>query len=150
MAQSLSKIRVHIIFGTKNRNPCLNPTIRGELYPYTSTVLKNLDCPAITIGGVDDHIHILCTLSKNLSIAQLIEEVKKPTSRWLKSKGAGFHGFHWQNGYGAFSVSQSDVAKVRAYIANQEEHHRTLTFQEEFRRFLKKYQVSYDERYVWD
>ena len=150
MAQSLAKIIMHIIFSTKNRTPCLNDDTREELYRYMSTVLKNLDCPAIQIGGIKDHVHILCTLSKNYSIAKLIEEVKNPTSRWIKSKGKAFSKFHWQNGYGAFSVSQSNIEQVRIYIKNQEEHHRKFTFQDEFVRFLDKYQVPYDERYVWD
>ena len=150
MAQSLSKLIVHIVFGTKNRVSCLNHDICRELYPYISTVLKNLECPAIQIGGVDDHVHLLCCLSKNLSLAKLVEGIKKPTSKLLKSKGPAYEKFYWQNGYGGFSVSQSDVKRVRDYILNQETHHRRLTFQEEYRRFLDKYQVPYDERYVWD
>jgi REP element-mobilizing transposase RayT len=150
MAQSLAKILVHIIFSTKNRIACLSPAVRTELYPYTATVLEHMDCPALKVGGVEDHIHILCLLSKNLSIAQLIEDVKKPTSRWLKTKDAALATFHWQSGYGAFSVSSSRAANVRQYICNQERHHHTTTFQEEFRRFLQEYNVAYDERYVWD
>ena len=150
MAQSLSKIYVHAIFSTKNRLPCLEPAICTELYPYAATVLKNLACRPIQIGGAEDHLHILCILSKNVAVAKLIEEIKKPTSKWLKTKGAAFGKFGWQNGYGAFSVSQSHLESVRTYVAGQEKHHRTVTFQEEFRRFLERYQVEYDERYVWD
>ena len=150
MAQSLARIVVHVIFSTKARTRCLVPAVRGELYAFSGTVLKSIDCPPIQIGGTDDHVHVLCALSKNLSAAKLVEEVKKPTSRWLKTKGAAFSGFHWQNGYGVFSVSQSAVARTAAYILGQEEHHREVTFQEEYRRFLKKYGVEYDERYVWD
>ena len=111
--------------------PCLSSEIRPELYAYAVTVLKNLECPAIQIGGTENHVHILCTLSKNMSVAKLVEEIKKSTSRWLKSKGDRFREFYWQNGYGAFSVSQSDVKRVREYILNQEEHHRRVTFQED-------------------
>lgn len=150
MAQSLSKIRVHVIFSTKGRVPCLSSEIRPELYAYAATVLKNVDCPAIQIGGTEDHIHILCTLSKNTSVAKLVEEIKKPTSRWLKSKGDRFQEFYWQNGYGAFSVSQSDVKRVREYILNQEAHHGKVTFQEEFRKFLERYEVEFDEKHIWD
>ena len=150
MAQSLSKIRVHVIFSTKGRVPSLSSEIRPELYAYAATVLKNLECPAIQIGGTEDHVHILCTLSKNMSVAKLVEEIKKPTSRWLKSKGDRFREFYWQNGYGAFSVSQSDVKRVREYILNQEEHHRRVTFQEEFRKFLERYEVEFDEKHIWD
>jgi REP element-mobilizing transposase RayT len=149
-AQSHAKILVHVIFSTKSRVRCLSRAIRDELYPYAATVLKNLECAAILIGGVEGHVHILCCLSRNLSIAELIEEIKKPTSKWLKTKGVALARFHWQNGYGVFSVSPSNVAKVRDYIANQEQRHRRLTFQEEFRRFLQKHQIAYDERYVWD
>ena len=150
MSQSLSKIIVHIIFSTKNRLACISPEIRHELYPYMATVLKNMDCPAIIIGGTSDHVHILCVLSKKLSIADLVEEVKKPTSIWLKSKGAMFGKFYWQKGYGAFSVSQSKVKTVREYINNQERHHRKMTFEEELRGFLNKHEVDFDERYIWD
>ncbi|KPL07455.1 transposase [candidate division BRC1 bacterium SM23_51] len=150
MPQSLARILVHVTFSTKNRTACLSRAIQKELYAYTAAVLKNLRCSAIQIGGVADHVHILCVLSKNVSVAQLVEAVKKPTSKWLKSKGPAFTGFHWQAGYGAFSVSQSNVEKVRAYIANQEKHHRKLSFEEEFRRLLGKHRVAYDERYLWD
>ena len=149
MPQSLSKILVHLVFSTKDRLPCLPPKIREALYPYMATILKNMDCPAIKIGGIADHVHVLCVLSKNLSVAKLIEEVKKPTSKWLKSKGAACGKFQWQNGYGAFSVSQSSVPRVRKYIEDQEKHHQGLTFQEEVRGFLDRYHVPYDERYVW-
>lgn len=130
--------------------PCLDRQIRAQLYRYMATVLKTIDCPAIEIGGMDDHIHVLCTLSKNLAVAKLVEEINKRTSKWLKSKGTAFGRFHWQNGYGAFSVSQSSIETVKGYIANQERHHRRMTFQDEFRRLLERYQVGYDERHVWD
>ncbi len=149
MAQSLSKIRVHMVFSTKGRVPYLDDVIRPELYAYASTVMKNLNCPAIQIGGTEDHIHVLCTLSKNVSMAKLVEEVKKPISHWLKSKGDEYRNFQWQNGYGAFSVSQSDVKSVQEYIVNQEEHHQKLTFQEEFRRLLERHEIEFDERYLW-
>ena len=150
MSQSLAKIYVHAIFSTKHRLPCLSPEIRTELYPYTAGVLKNIDCPAIQIGGTFDHIHVLGLLSKNLKPEELIEKLKTPTSKWIKTKGAQWSDFHWQNGYGLFSVSPSNLEKVQAYILGQEEHHRIASFQDEFRKFLIKYNIPFDERYVWD
>ena len=150
MAQSLAKILVHLIYSTKNREPVLADAIRDELHRYTAGILKEWDSPAILINSVEDHIHILFSLSKNHAVSKVVEEAKKGSSKWLKTKAAALTNFHWQNGYGAFSVSQSGVEEVRKYIANQKEHHRKKTFQDEFREFLKRYEVSYDERYVWD
>lgn len=150
MAQSLSKILIHLVFSTKNREHVLTDEVRSELHPYMNKVLVEMDSPAIAIGSVEDHIHILFRLSKNHALCKVIEEVKTSSSKWIKTKGAQFKSFHWQSGYGAFSVSQSNVEEVQSYIANQKEHHRTKTFQEEFRTFLKKYEVDFDERYVWD
>ncbi len=150
MSQSLTRVLIHAIFSTKNRVAWLSPAIRMELYPYAATVLANMGCPPIQIGGVDDHIHIFCVLSKNLSIAQFIEDIKIPTSRWLKTRDPALREFHWQSGYGAFSVSQSRIPSVRQYIINQEKHHNTIPFQEEFRNFLKAYGIPFNEQYVWD
>jgi len=150
MSQSLAKIYVHAIFSTKQRVTCLYPELCAELYPYAATVLKNMDCSPIQIGGVSDHLHILCAMSKHLKLIDFIAEIKRPTSKWVKTQGAALRNFSWQSGYGAFSVSQSQVERVRNYIVTQTEHHRRRTFQEEFRAFLKRYQIEYDERYVWD
>ncbi len=124
MAQSLSKMLVHLIFSTKGRERLIGDDIRDELHRYSATVLKELDSPAILINSVEDHIHILFSLSKNHSISKIVEETKKATSKWIKGKGSHYSGFYWQNGYGAFSVSQSGVPDVQKYIANQKEHHR--------------------------
>ena len=150
MSQSLSKIYVHAIFSTKHRIPCLSSELRSDLYPYAAGVLKNMECPAIQIGGTSDHMHILCVLSKNFKPEELMEKIKTPTSKWIKTQGESFSDFHWQNGYGIFSVSQTRVQKVRAYILNQEEHHKRSTFQDEFRKFLIQYEIPYKEEYVWD
>lgn len=150
MAQSLSKILIHVIFSTKNRYPFLAPKIRPELHAYAATVLKTCQSPALTINSVENHIHILCCLSKNWSCADLVGKLKTDTSKWIKTKGGILTKFHWQNGYGAFSVSQSQVATVKKYIADQEAHHRRATFEDEFRAFLMKHDMEYDERYVWD
>jgi REP element-mobilizing transposase RayT len=150
MAQSLAKILVHLIFSTKNRQGLIIPDVREELWAYLVGTLRNLESPSLLINGVEDHVHILFSLSRNYAVKTIVEELKKSSSKWIKTKGPGFHGFAWQNGYGAFSVSQSAVESTRRYIALQEEHHRRMTFQEEFRRFLARYEVAYDERYVWD
>ena len=150
MPQSLAKILVHIIFSTKGRTPVIAPGVRPELDAYIVGILRQLECPSILVNSVADHVHILCRLSRTLALAKAIEQVKKGSSKWIKTKAAALRNFHWQNGYGAFSVSQSSVDEVRRYIANQEEHHRRVTFEEEFRAFLDRHGVAYDERFVWD
>ena len=151
MSQSLARIYTHIIYSTKHRYPFLaDNSIRTEMHAYLGGTCKELNCPPIIVGGVAEHIHILCVLSKNLAVADLIGEIKRSSSKWVKTKGKLLQKFAWQSGYGVFSVSQSEVEVVRRYIARQEEHHRKKLFQDEFREFLKKYQVEYDERYVWD
>jgi putative transposase len=148
--QSLAQILIHLIFSTKNREPLLSGEIRSELHPYMATTMKGMDSSGILINSVEDHAHLLFHLSKNHALCDVIESVKKDSSKWIKTKGKTYRNFHWQSGYGAFSVSQSNVPQVVKYIAEQKEHHRRRTFQEEFRAFLKRYQVPYDERYVWD
>jgi REP element-mobilizing transposase RayT len=150
MAQSLAKNLLHLIFSTKNREPCLTPTVRPKLHAYMAGILQHWESPAIVIGSEADHVHALFCLSKNVALCKAVEEVKKGSSKWLKTQGPEFAAFHWQNGYGAFSVSASNVPAVRRYIERQEEHHRKRTFQEELREFLKRYGLEWDERYVWD
>ncbi|HEX4965794.1 MAG TPA: IS200/IS605 family transposase [Thermoanaerobaculia bacterium] len=150
MPQSLCRILVHLIFSTKNRAPVLTPEVRTELHPYLAGTLRQVDCPALKVGGVEDHVHLLFGLSRTWTVAQVVEAIKTGSSKWIKTKGTAFTEFHWQAGYGAFSVSQSSVDAVIRYIQDQEEHHRKVTFQEEFRSFLRRYQIAYDERYVWD
>ena len=131
MGQSLSRLLVHSVFSTKDRRPFLRPEeIRDEIYAHIAGILKNLQCPAIMIGGVEDHIHILSSLSKKVALSELLGRVKGSSSKRLKEKG--IHRFAWQNGHGAFSVSESNVAAVTAYIANQAEHHREFSFQTSF------------------
>ncbi len=149
MAQSLSKNYIHTIFHTKNSEKFLTDSILNELYPYISSICKTQNSPALKIGGMPDHIHILCLLYKNISLAKLVEEIKKNSSKWIKTKGAKYHHFSWQNGYAAFSVSQSLVEQVIKYIENQKTHHHQTTFQEEYIAFLKHYKIDYDERYIW-
>jgi putative transposase len=150
MPQSLAKNLIHLVFSTKIRKSVLTEPIRGPLCTYASGVLRDLDSPAIAINAWHDHVHILFTLSKNHSLSQVVMEVKRATSKWIKTQGTEFAGFHWQSGYGAFSIGQSGVEEVKKYIANQAEHHRVKTFEEEFRSFLKRYQLEFDERYLWD
>ncbi|MBI1831156.1 MAG: IS200/IS605 family transposase [Planctomycetes bacterium] len=151
MPQSLAQIYLHIVFSTKNRKPSLqDAVIRDEMHKYLGGLCNGLGCPVLRVGGVEDHVHILCRLGRTVSIAEFIKELKRESSIWVKTKGPAFDDFHWQGGYGAFSISPSHVEAVRQYIANQEEHHRTVTFQDEFRRLLVKYGLEYDERCVWD
>jgi putative transposase len=151
MPQSLSNVLLHVVFSTKNRRPMLNtPDLRNVMTGYLIGTLRNVKCPSLITTVVEDHVHILCNLHRTVTIAQLLETVKTSSSSRIKEEHAVLRDFHWQNGYGAFSVSQSNVDQVKAYIDNQEEHHRTRTFQEEFRLLLKRHGVEFDERYVWD
>ena len=150
MPQSLSSILIHLIFSTKNRKPFLTPEIDVELYPYMASIFKAMKSPALVINGTSDHIHTLLSLSRVVSIADVVEEVKTESSKWIKTKGREFRRFQWQSGYGAFSIGQSQVPSVKRYIARQKENHRRVTFQDEYRKFLNAYEIKYDERYVWD
>jgi len=124
--------------------------VESELHAYLGGVCNRLSCQTIKVGGYIDHVHILCKLSKKIPLSKLLEEIKSHSSKWIKTKGVEYKNFYWQDGYGAFSVNPSQVDAVIDYIAHQHEHHQKKTFQDEFRFFLKKYHVDYDERYVWD
>jgi putative transposase len=151
MPQSLARVVVHLAFSTKHREPFLKDAdLRERLHAYMAGVLQKIGCETILIGGVEDHVHLLCNLSRTITIAELVEEAKKATSKWMKAQGPHYREFFWRGGYGAFSVSQSNVERVRAYIATQEEHHRKVSFQDEFRALCRKHGVEMDERYVWD
>lgn len=150
MPQSLARILVHLIYSTKNRERLITPELIPKLGALQAGIYKDLGCPAIEIGGTADHVHSLFLFSKTIELCDVIEEVKKGSSRWMKNQGPEFRDFYWQSGYGAFSVSQSHEEMVCQYIRNQEEHHREMSFQDEFRAFLRKYKIEYDERYVWD
>ncbi len=148
MPQSLARVLVHLVFSTKNREATIDREVRSALHAYLTGILQNLQCPSLQTGGTADHIHTLFSQARTRSLAEIVEEVKKSSSKWMKQQGVP--GFSWQAGYGAFSVSGSQTGQVIQYIARQEEHHRKLTFQEEFRIFLDRYGVTYDERYLWD
>ena len=151
MPQSLANVLLHIVFSTKHRQPFVQtPQLRDAMTGYLVGTLQNLDCPSLIVNPVADHVHILCNLARTISIAKLIQEIKASSSARIKEEGGAATKFAWQNGYGAFSVSQSNVEQVRRYIAQQEEHHRRLTFQEEFRELLRRHGLELDERYVWD
>lgn len=150
MSQSLANIYIHLIFSTKERFPYLTDAVRPDLHAYMATVLANLNSPAVLINSVADHVHILFNMGRTVTLAQAVEDVKKSSSKWIKTQGPKFGQFAWQAGYGGFSVSESNVPKVANYIRTQEEHHRVKTFQEEYREFLTKHNIQFDERYVWD
>lgn len=150
MPQSLSKVYVHITFSTKDRESLINESIEKRLFDYIGGVCKGLECNPIIVGGHRNHIHILCILSRNITQASLLKEVKKESSKWIKTLDSEFDNFYWQRGYGIFSVNPKQINIVERYILNQKEHHEKKTFKDEFRTFLKKYNIAYDERYVWD
>ena len=149
MSQSLSKVYVHITFSTKNRKKLIDDEIKSSLFEYLGGVCKGLECNPIQIGGYKNHIYVACLLSKKITQMKLMEELKKRSSKWIKTKGKKYFNFYWQDGYGIFSINPAEINVVVNYIKNQEDHHKRLSFQNEFRAFLKKYNVEYDERYVW-
>ena len=151
MPQSLGQLFVHIVFSTKHRIPYLeNPVIREEMHAYLAGACHRSGCPALRVGGIEDHVHIACRLSRRVAIANLVQSLKRESSKWIKRKGSEFESFYWQSGYGAFSVSSAHVTALENYILRQEEHHRTEAFDDEYRRILKNYGIDYDERYLWD
>ncbi|MGZ5438052.1 MAG: IS200/IS605 family transposase [Pyrinomonadaceae bacterium] len=151
MAQSLSRLWTHLIFSTKDRFPFLSDQqIRRDMQAYLLPVLCSYDCETLIVNGTADHVHAFFALSRKYSISTVVKEIKRTSSRWVKEVSPALRKFHWQNGYGAFSVSQSHVRRVCQYIENQESHHRRRGFKDEYRAFLKKYEIKYDERYVWD
>ena len=151
MSQSLANVLLHVVFSTKHRAPYLDtPEVREAMNGYLIGTLRNIDCPSLITNCVTALVHVLCQLSRTLTIAKLVEELKTSSSKWIKEEHSRLKDFHWQAGYGAFSVSQSNAEQVRRYIADQERHHQRLTFQDEFRELLKRHETEWGERYVWD
>ena len=150
MGQSLANHYAHIIFSTKHREKLILPHIEYELYSYLGGICNNLKCHTVKVGGHVDHVHILCMLSKQITISNLLEKIKTNSSKWIKTKGEAFKNFYWQDGYATFSVSPGHVEPLIGYIENQREHHSKIGFKEELLRILKKNDVDYDERYLWD
>ena len=151
MAQTLTDLIVHLVFSTKNRSRLLKtPELREQMSSYLAGALSEINCPAIVANALDDHAHLLFRQSKALAMAKIVEQIKASSSSWVKAKDPELHDFCWQNGYGAFSVSQSNTDEVQQYILDQEDRHRSVSFQDEFRRLLERHGIDYNERYVWD
>ncbi|MGH9596178.1 MAG: IS200/IS605 family transposase [Edaphobacter sp.] len=150
MPQSLAVVLVHVIFSTKDRVPVLDVSVRFALYAYLATVARNAKCECYRVGGVADHVDLAVRLSRTATVAEVVEQLKSSSSKWLKTQSPALSKFAWQRGYGAFSVGPADLNSLIGYIDSQEAHHRKQTFQEEFRAFLKKYGMEYAERYLWD
>ena len=150
MSQSLAKNLVHLVFSSKERKPHIQNDVRSKLHEYAGGILHDLDSPALLMNSVADHIHVLFNLHKTKALSDVIMELKRGTSIWIKEQNSQYSDFYWQAGYGAFSVSQSAVETVKEYIANQEAHHSRRTFQDEFRALLNRHEIDFDERYVWE
>jgi REP element-mobilizing transposase RayT len=150
MPQSLAALHIHLIFSTKDRAPFLIENVRADLHGYLAGILKEIDCHPIIINSREDHIHLLFDLSRTVAISRAVEAVKTGSSKWLKTRDPKLAHFAWQSGYGAFAVSESNVLAVHDYIRDQAEHHRTRSFQNEFRAFLERHRLAFDEKYVWD
>ncbi|MCC5806641.1 MAG: IS200/IS605 family transposase [Opitutales bacterium] len=150
MPQSHSNILVHLVFSTKNRAPALDDSWRDELHGYVGGILRRSQSHLLAGNSVADHIHLLFPLPRTVCVADLFKEIKTGSTKWIQNRDSALSGFHWQSGYGAFSISPGHKDAVRQYIANQAGHHRTVSFQEEYRRLLDTYGIEYDERYVWD
>ena len=151
MPQSLSAVYLHAVFSTKGRVPFFSDKeIRERAHAYLAGISNKLDCPMIIAGGVEDHVHLLFRHARTITQADWVKEMKRASSVWLKEQQPGFRDFAWQAGYGIFSVSVSNLEVAGKYIADQEEHHRVKTFQDEFRAMLKKARIDWDEKYVWD
>ncbi len=151
MPQSLAQIVVHIVFSTKHRHPFLSDRdVRAEMHRYIAGICRSLGSPALAVGGVADHVHILCAMSRIQCISVIVREIKRASSHWIKAKGGTFTEFQWQGGYGVFSVGEKGIDGAKRYIDNQEAHHRQRTFKHEYREYLAATGIEYDERYVWD
>ena len=151
MSQSLAKNLIHLVYSTKHRKPWIPEIVRERLWAYQGGIFKQWESPTLIIAGVEDHVHALFSLSKNHPLKKIVEEVKKGSSKWMKtSEGSGNVEFTWQGGYAGFSVSQSKVPEVTDYIKNQAQHHRRISFQDELRGLFKRHGIEFEERYIWD
>lgn len=151
MPQSLSAVYIHVVFSTKDRRPVLSSAdVRARLHAYLAVASRELDCPALEVGGVADHVHALARLGRQVAQAEWVKEIKRVSSRWLKTEIAGLADFQWQGGYAAFSVSPSNIARVRKYIVEQEAHHQRYDYRAELVSLLRRHGLDWDERYLWD
>lgn len=149
MPQSFASLHCHIVFSTKHREPTIEPEIQPRLFEYIGGILRNHSCRLIAAGGIPDHVHLLVSLGRTLAVADAVRLIKSNSSGWMHEELA-LPEFHWQNGYGAFAVSYSNIGAVKTYLANPEHHHRRDSFQDEFRELLRRHDLEWDERYVWD
>jgi putative transposase len=150
MAQTLTSLLVHLVFSTKNRANLITAEIEPRLFAYIGGVIKNEKSLLLASGGTMNHVHLLVSLSKNVALSALLKEIKQSSSKWIKTQGAEFADFHWQEGYGAFTIGQSQAETLREYFAKQKAHHQKQSFEDELREVLMRYEVDYDERYLWD
>lgn len=150
MPQSLSKIYLHIVFHIKTTGPQIDEAHLERVHSYIGQLVNSTGCSVIRVGGIGDHVHVLCLLSRNETVSHLVEEIKRNSSRWIKTLGQEYECFAWQGGYAVFSVSESLINKTIEYVINQKEHHKKLSFKEEYIQFLKLYNIDYDERYVFE
>ena len=150
MANTYSSLFYHIVFSTKNRAAFIRPEIENRVWAYVGGIARTHKMTAIQIGGVEDHVHVLCNLTRKLAPMNLLEILKKDSSKFVKTLGPQLGAFHWQDGYGGFSVGRSGLPTVRNYIASQKEHHRRASYEEEFIALLEESGITYDERYLWD
>ena len=148
MSQTFTDLLTHIVFSTKDRVASIRPDLRSDLHAYLGGIARNMKGQALTVNGPSDHVHLLVWLPPTVAIAEALRILKSNSSRWV-NESRGHHDFAWQAGYGAFSVSQSNVSAVMRYIQEQEKRHRHMSFQEELIAFLKKHHIAYDERYIW-
>ncbi len=149
MAQTLVSLYVHIVFSTKNRVDMIQTDIEEELWAYIGGILKNNKSKLLASNGTQNHIHLLISLGKTIALSELVGDIKRDSSKWIKTFGEHYQNFQWQDGYGAFSVGYTQIADVKTYIANQKIHHAETTFEDELRYFLNKYEVEYDENFIW-
>ena len=150
MPQSLAQILVHVVFSTKNREPILDDSLRIDLHAYIGGIVANHDGALLKAGSVADHVHLLISHPRTFAPAELVQDIKTGSSKWIKTRGPLHRTFHWQAGYGIFSVSTSHRPAVESYLEGQAEHHRTISFQDEYRSLLRKHDIEWNEDYVWD
>ena len=149
MAQTLTRLLVHVVFSTKERRNLIIPAVEPHLHAYLGGICRNRESPALAIGGTENHVHLLLSLSKRIALSDLMMTLKKDSSKWIKTRGDAFRDFHWQDGYGAFSIGQSQVRALTDYIRGQKERHKTLTFEDELVMLAERYGVTFDPRYLW-
>lgn len=149
MAHTYTSLHYHIVFSTKNRQPRIHADIEQRVWEYVGGIARQHNMKALRIGGVEDHLHVLVGAPPTIPVSKIAQVLKGGSSKWIHETFSALADFAWQEGYGAFSVSRSQLPEVERYIATQREHHRKQTFQEEFRALLERHGIEYDERYVW-